>query len=412
METLQLLRDVTMGNVTVEESDGVFEFSNGEKLKGDTKTIYKRKNQQQYYNLNELYHYIKVAYIDKKTSQYVKSCREKKFIPVPILQRKNMLNFFTGKSETAPGIDADTSTSSATKPKAGSQTTAKGQASHGVSSSEKPISTIENVDLQSIFEGEVKNKHSSHLSAGIGNFKIVLKLCDMAEALDRKKNREHVSRKRKSLVGRDSNDGVNGSNQSTKRSKTHGMDIDDDNNVGTNQHKPQQSYKLDYDPKRPIIIVPTSGIFTMYNAKSFFENGTFVSPEIAKKNRKPREAIVKRKTAKGDVEYLVVDNVRNFSKNNWKRVVAVVAIGAKWQFKNWYWKTPADIFTNCAGFHFKYEQIPLNPEVKKMKLIVCEVSQHQRHRDIVASKIFWEALDKKINLDKPWYQPGNWKLTE
>ena len=76
------------------------------------------------------------------------------------------------------------------------------------------------------------------------------------------------------------------------------------------------------------------------------------------------------------------------------------------------WKNPADIFSNCAGFHFKYDQIPLNPEVKKMKLQVCEVSQHQRHRDIIASKIFWETLDKKINLEKPWYQPGNWKLTE
>ena len=49
MDTLKLLRDVTMGNITVEENDGIFEFSNGEKIKGDTKTIYKRKNQQQYY---------------------------------------------------------------------------------------------------------------------------------------------------------------------------------------------------------------------------------------------------------------------------------------------------------------------------------------------------------------------------
>ena len=70
MDTLKLLRDVTMGNITVEENDGIFEFSNGEKIKGDTKTIYKRKNQQQYYNLNELYHYIKVALIDKKTSKF------------------------------------------------------------------------------------------------------------------------------------------------------------------------------------------------------------------------------------------------------------------------------------------------------------------------------------------------------
>ena len=37
METLQLLRGVTMGKITVEENDGVFEFSTGDKIKVDAK---------------------------------------------------------------------------------------------------------------------------------------------------------------------------------------------------------------------------------------------------------------------------------------------------------------------------------------------------------------------------------------
>ena len=71
MEYLKTLRDFTVGKISVEEADDVFEFSNGQTIKGDTKTIYKRKNQQQFYNFNELYHYIKVAHIEKKTSKYV-----------------------------------------------------------------------------------------------------------------------------------------------------------------------------------------------------------------------------------------------------------------------------------------------------------------------------------------------------
>jgi len=397
MDTLKLLRDVTMGNITVEENDGIFEFSNGEKIKGDTKTIYKRKNQQQYYNLNELYHYIKVALIDKKTSKYVMSCREKKFIPVPILQRKNMLKFFTGKSDTAPEIDASSGTSASSSARATTSTTTTTTSSGGIASSARQVDAVENADLISIFEAQVRNKRASHLSASVGNFKIVLKLCEMAEKADKKKARaSSSSRKRKA-----SKDDANGN----KRSKANMMDVDNDDDE-TEQKK---SYDLSYDPRRPIIIVPSSGIFTMYNAKEFLENGKFIAPEIAKKNRKPREVIIQRKTPKGMVEYLVVDNVRNFSKNNWKRVVAVFAIGPTWQFKNWYWKSPADIFANCCGFHLKYEQIPIHPEVKKMKVQVCELSQHQRHRDIVASKVFWETLDKSINIDKPWYQPGNFK---
>ena len=93
-------------------------------------------------------------------------------------------------------------------------------------------------------------------------------------------------------------------------------------------------------------------------------------------------------------------------KNNWNRVVAVFAIGPTWQFKNWYWKTPAEIFAKCTGFHIKYDHVPVNPGVLKMK-VNLRASQSQRHRDIVASKIFWETLDRHISIDKPWYQPEN-----
>ena len=402
MEHLQTLRDFTVGKISVEENDGVFEFSNGETIKGDTKTIYKRKNQQQFYNFSELYHYIKVAHIEKKTSKYVASCREKKFIPVPILQRKNMLQFFTGKTDTAPGIQSDTGKTDETKQASvpGKKTGAEKTQATSLPLKDAKHST-ENTELASIFAGEVKNKQGSHLSASVGNFKIVLKLCQMAEALDRKKNHEKSSSSRK----RKASDGGANDDDRNKRVKGAAMDVEDE--AGAVEGK---SYNLSYDPRRPIIIVPSTGIFTMHNAKEFLETGNFVVPEVAKKNRKPKEAIVKRKTSKGVVEYLVVDNVRGFSKNNWNRVVAVFAIGPTWQFKNWYWKTPAEIFAKCTGFHMKYDHVPVNPGVLNMKVKVCELSQNQRHRDVVASKIFWETLDRHISIDKPWYQPGNWKL--
>ena len=99
-----------------------------------------------------------------------------------------MLQFFTGKTDTAPGIQADSDKTDKNK-QAGVPGTKQGAEKTDTTnlSSKGPEHSKENTELASIFAGEVKNKQGSHLSASVGNFKIVLKLCQMAEALDKKR---------------------------------------------------------------------------------------------------------------------------------------------------------------------------------------------------------------------------------
>jgi parafibromin len=44
--------------------------------------------------------------------------------------------------------------------------------------------------------------------------------------------------------------------------------------------------------------------------------------------------------------YQVIDSVDRLKPDDWKRVVAVFVTGAEWQFKNWVWQNPLDIFSN------------------------------------------------------------------
>ena len=81
MEYLKTLRDFTVGKISVEEAD-VFEFNNGQTIR-DTKTIYKRKNQQFFYNFNELYHYIKGGPRGRKQVSMLHLAEKKSLSPFP-----------------------------------------------------------------------------------------------------------------------------------------------------------------------------------------------------------------------------------------------------------------------------------------------------------------------------------------
>ncbi len=55
------------------------------------------------------------------------------------------------------------------------------------------------------------------------------------------------------------------------------------------------------------------------------------------------------------VKYWIVDSVKKINDMKaWKRVIAVFAYGAKWQFQGYPWDTPAQIFDNSKSIHTSY----------------------------------------------------------
>lgn len=101
-----------------------------------------------------------------------------------------------------------------------------------------------------------------------------------------------------------------------------------------------------------------------------------------------------------DLNFEIVCSVRNFTKNDWKRVVAVFVQGNDWEFNDWPKnETLISIFLKIKGFHLKYSDLPANENVKKWNIKILEISRTKRHFDGSIQNEFW------INLEEFLTQP-------
>ena len=115
--------------------------------------------------------------------------------------------------------------------------------------------------------------------------------------------------------------------------------------------------------------------------------------------KKEKVVVVERKKASKEVvPYHVIDTVD--AHTEWTRVVAVFALGPKWQFKDWPagWTFPADHFSHgksssssscfvshkernnmeifpltVKGFHLMYEGTPIDPAIKSWNVTRLQV---------------------------------------
>ena len=115
----------------------------------------------------------------------------------------------------------------------------------------------------------------------------------------------------------------------------------------------------------PIIMISSSptALITMHNVRRFLQESTFEPSQeararaISEGNVKPDDMIpIYRKRTHIDssgremesqVRYVVVDSVEALSKfgvDPWDRVVCVMTTGQEWQFKNYKWKDPKQLF--------------------------------------------------------------------
>lgn len=154
----------------------------------------------------------------------------------------------------------------------------------------------------------------------------------------------------------------------------------------------------------PIIVVPQAptAVLSMYNAFDFLNLGVYKSAEEAKAtngDRKPELAVCERKSylnPQKNCKYHVLDNVTKIPPDQWYRVVAVFATGADWQFRDWPWKQPAEIFDNVKGFHLFYDDEALNAKIAKWNVHKLAISKIKRYRDRSVVTDFWETLHNFI----------------
>ncbi|KAJ2488721.1 accessory factor associated with RNA polymerase II [Coemansia sp. RSA 2050] len=159
--------------------------------------------------------------------------------------------------------------------------------------------------------------------------------------------------------------------------------------------------------RNPIIVVPaaTTSMLTMYNIKSLLQDHQFVDgrAEMEKAGPKPHEVFVEHTMSYSGqtVKFRVVDSVQDFTEADWEALVCVFTQGAAWQFKNWTWKTPEEVFHNCLGFYPKYQDERPKDTVNSWAVSLLNIERSKRHMDRATVVGLWNSLEQYMARNKP-----------
>ncbi len=167
----------------------------------------------------------------------------------------------------------------------------------------------------------------------------------------------------------------------------------------------------------PIILLSNSptAMINMFNVKAFLEEGTFLAPELAKKEARgsaePVVSVQHRPASFGasarPLRFLVVDNADTLAKlgaaggDPWQRVVAVFTTGQKWQFKPYRHSEPGPLFRACLGVYARWHNEQPSPEVKDWNVSHVVIDRNKRYTDKQVSAAFWRSLESWIKQKKP-----------
>lgn len=153
--------------------------------------------------------------------------------------------------------------------------------------------------------------------------------------------------------------------------------------------------------KDPIILIPsaTSSILTISNIKQFLQDSTYINPRELSISMGTDLITIEKKFNKINrtIKFIVVNNTRMFTKPEyWDRVVAVLTTGHEWQFNNYQWSKPQDLFRHCKGyfFHFNTDEVPQN--VRQWDVEPISVDKNVRFKDLEIVRSFWSSLESEL----------------
>jgi len=156
------------------------------------------------------------------------------------------------------------------------------------------------------------------------------------------------------------------------------------------------------DPKaKPIILVPCNkkAPVNILNAMALLQDGMYERATEEKtrffESTRPEYVDIVRNIDGKLWTFEVRDSAKNFTKNHWLRVVAVVADGTDWQYKGWPFESIVDVFTTSLGVYFR-EVGKLTPaHVKTWAVTVLEMATVQfQHRFAAMRDQFWGDVER------------------
>lgn len=166
----------------------------------------------------------------------------------------------------------------------------------------------------------------------------------------------------------------------------------------------------------PIIMLSpsASAILRMTNAKAFLEGGCYLPPE----NTTPPSMLHISRMLKDidpsrPMRFILVEGPEQFKPEYWNRVVAVFTTGQAWQFKNYKWSEPHELFKHVLGVYMGWrgDQQPeavralgarvLSYTVEKWRDPGAPGAETGRWRDREVVESIWKAIEANMRA-KGW----------
>lgn len=163
--------------------------------------------------------------------------------------------------------------------------------------------------------------------------------------------------------------------------------------------KPSQSGRR----PEPIILLSSSfsSLLRMPNIKSFLGEGVYTpleasgeAPNILHISRTLRTIHPSHAT-----RFILVDDPSGFRPDYWNRVVAVFTTGQTWQFKNYKWQNPAELFSHALGVYvgWKGEVIPDTVKGWGRGVLSVQIDKGQnRWRDREVVEDIWSQIEARM----------------
>ncbi|KAK0886021.1 accessory factor associated with RNA polymerase II [Friedmanniomyces endolithicus] len=163
-------------------------------------------------------------------------------------------------------------------------------------------------------------------------------------------------------------------------------------------------------PEPIILLSPSaSSLLRMPNIKSFLEEGIYTPPESGTSSNilhltrtLPALSPIK------PLRFILVDDPASFRPDYWDRLVAVFTTGQTWQFKNYKWQVPAELFGHALGIYvgWKGELVPETVKGWGRGVMVAQIDKGGvRWRDREVVEDVWRGIEGRMK-EMGWGKDG------
>ncbi|EDO18695.1 hypothetical protein Kpol_1055p51 [Vanderwaltozyma polyspora DSM 70294] len=298
---------------------------------------------------------------DSNAADYLADCQAKHLPNISFTQRNDLINWLSGTSETSSYISGDKSKESEVK-----EITKE---SDSANVTERELAKTDPILAKALSNERVLVDHNSSLRGSKAiDFGYLIKDAEL-KLVQSIKSSLRSNRNKSS-----SQNGISKNDRNLQRNSTQRKD--------------------------PIILIPSaaSSIFTLSNIKQFLQDSNYINPRELPVASQDLITIEKKfDRISRPIRFMVVNNTRMFTKPEyWDRVVAIFTTGHAWQFNNYQWNTPQELFQHCKGYYFHFSGDSIPQTVQQWNVQKVEIDKNKRFKDVEVVRFFWYNLEKEL----------------